>query len=117
MTPDQRNYLQMERTRAYYTIMQTTVAALVALAAIIHFGPEGYSAPLITLVIASCAYGILAGGSALSDMINLVDDMDEATAATHYGRGMKARNLGLLKKASAGLLVAVGLAEIHAILF
>ena len=116
MTPDQRNYLSMHRTQGFYTIMQTAVLSLTAIAGFIHFGPAGYSAPLITLVVAACAYGILAGGSALSDMMNLIDDMDDATAQSAYGQGMRARNLGALKIASSVLLGLVGLAEIYALL-
>jgi len=115
MTPTQRDYLAMERTRGYYVIMFTTIGALTAIAAMIHFGPQGYSAPLVTLVIAATAYGILAGGSALSDMINLSADMDDDMAKTAYGKGLQARNLGALKTASTVLLALVGLAELSAI--
>jgi len=116
MTPTQRDYLAMERTSGYYKIMQTTVWAFVGLAAVIHLGPPGYSAPLITLVVAVTAYGILAGGSALTDMENLGKDMAPETAETNYGKGLLARNLGALKMASTILLALVGLAEIFAIL-
>jgi hypothetical protein len=116
MTPDQRNYLSVSRTNAYYDIMRTTMFSFTGLAAVIHLGPDSYSAPLVTLAVAATAYGILAGGSALDDMIALRDDMDEATANSSYGRAVKGRNLPALKLASGVLLGLVGLAEVFAIL-
>ncbi len=115
MTPDQRNYLSMTRITNYYEIMRTTVFAFVGLAAIIELGPDGYSASLTVLVIVTAAYGILAGGSALDDVINLRDDMDEEMAKTSFGKALKARNVPALKMTSSVLLGLVAIAELYAV--
>lgn len=116
MTPDQRNYLSMERTTHYFGIMRTTIFTFAGIAALIHLGPDGYSAPLLMLVIATTAYGVLAGGTALDDLIALRDDMDEEMRASHYGKALAARNIPMLKNISAGLVGLIGLAELLAIL-
>ena len=69
-----------------------------------------------TVVVMMTAYGVLAGGVALDDIIALRDDMDEGVAGTAYGAGVKARDLPMLKMISAGLLGLIGLAEVLAIL-
>ena len=116
MTPELRNTIVMTRSGDYNGIMRTTIFALLGIAAVIEFGPGGYSAPLITLIITVTAYGILAGGAALDDIINLRDDMEENFAQTTYGKGVAARNLALLKMISSVLLLLIGLAEIFALL-
>jgi len=83
-------------------------------AAIIEHGPDGYSAPLTMLVIAATAYGILAGGTSLDDINALRDDMDEDMANSAYGKGVKARNIPLLKMISTVLLTLIGVAELCA---
>jgi hypothetical protein len=115
MTPENRTALVTARTGNYLHIMRTTIFTLVAIAAVIELGPDGYSAPLTMLVIATAAYGILAGGSALDDMINLRGDMDEATAQSSYGKGINARNLPALKTISSVLLGLIAIAELYAI--
>ncbi|WP_212525103.1 hypothetical protein [Actibacterium sp. MT2.3-13A] len=116
MTPELRSSILLGRVTHYTEIMRTTIFTYAALAAIIEFGPAGYSVPLTVLVVATAAYGILAGGAALDDLINLREDLDDAVAQTAYGRGLKARNLPALKMISAVLLGLVGLAELYAIL-
>ena len=115
MTPELRATIMQARVTHYTDIMRTTIFTFAALAAIIELGPGGYSAPLTVLVVATAAYGILAGGAALDDVINLREDMDESVAQTTYGRGIKARNLPALKMTSAVLLGLVGLAELYAV--
>lgn len=115
MTPEIRTKLLLGRVTHYNTVMLTTIFALVAVAAIIELGPGGYSAPLTMLVVASTAYGVLAGGSALEDMINLREDMGKEMAETAYGKGVAARNLPALRMTSAVLLSLVGIAELYAI--
>ena len=68
------------------------------------------------LAIALTAYGTLAGGAALDDMIALRDDMDDEMAATNYGRAVKERNIPMLKNISTALIGLIGLAEVLAIL-
>ena len=88
MTPELRTSILIARSGDYFSIMRTTIFTLAALAAIIELGSGGYSAPLTTMVVVTVAYGILAGGTALDDIINLRSDMDEKTAATSYGKGI-----------------------------
>ncbi|MES0826064.1 hypothetical protein [Ruegeria sp. SCP11] len=110
-----RSELSMGRLDHYYHIMRTTIFAYVALAAIIGFGPEGISLALIVLVIATAAYGILAGKTALADVENLRDDMDEEFAQTSFAKGIKTRNMKGLIMTSNVLLGLIGLAELTAI--
>jgi len=115
MTPDQRNYLSMSRSDHYFAIMRTTMYVLAANAAFIHFGPDGYSAPLTMLAIIAGTYGILAGGVALDDINALREDMDDEMKATHLGRMLAARNIPGLKMISAVLIGLTALAELYAI--
>ena len=115
MTPELRTQIVIARSADYFGVMRTTIFTFLGLAAVIELGPAGYSAPLVTLVIATAAYGILAGGTALDDIIALRDDMDDGMAATAYGGGVKARNIPALKLTSSVLLGLIGLAELYAI--
>jgi hypothetical protein len=115
MTPEIRAKLLTARTGDYFGIMRTSMFTFAAAAAIIELGPGGYSAALTMLVVATAAFGILAGGTALDDIINLRDDMDEATAASAYGKGVAARNIPMLKNISAVILGLVAIAELYAI--
>lgn len=115
MAPELRSSILIARTGDYFGVMRTTFFTFVALAAIIELGPDGYSAPLTMLVVAAAAYGILAGGTALDDIINLRGDMDEDMAKTTYGKGVSARNIPALKTISAVLLGLIAVAELYAI--
>ncbi len=117
MTPEIRNAIVIARANDYFNIMRTTLFGYIAVAAIIEFGPGGYSAPLTVLVITLAAYGVLAGNTALDDIDKLRNDMDDDMAATSYGQGIKARNIPGLKLTSTVLLWLVGIAELYAILF
>ena len=99
MTPELRNSLVIARTGDYFNIMRTTIFTLTAVAVVIQLGPEGFSAPLAMLVI------------------NLRDDMDDATAQTTYGKGVGTRNIPMLKMISSVLLGLIGLAELFVICF
>ncbi len=115
MTEDQRLQVLISRSGDYFGIMRTTLFVLLGIGAALHFG-DGYSAPLLVLAIAISAYGILAGGVALDDIIALRDDMPENVAASAYGKGVKARNIPALKMVSAVLIGLTGLACILATL-
>ena len=115
MTPETRLNAALARSADYFNIMRTTFFTNAAIIAIIQLGPDGYSAPLTMMAIAVAAYGILAGGAALDDLIGLRDDMDDDLAATNYGRRLKARNLPALKMLSSVLMGLVGVAELYAI--
>lgn len=115
MTPEIRANILMSRVTHYLHIMRTTIFSLIGLAAVIELGPGGYSAPLTMAVVATVAFGVLAGGAALEDMNNMREDMDEAMAQSGYGKGLAARNLPMLKNVSSVLLLLIGLAELYAI--
>lgn len=110
-----RTTIAVSRLDNYYGIMRTSVFALVAIAAVLEFAPDRDPIPLAALVVLATAYGALAGDTALSDIQNLVADLDGEIAQTHYGRGVSARNMTALKAASSGLLTLAGLAELYAI--
>ena len=107
-TPEIRMQLQVARTTAYNDIMRTTMFTFAVIAAVIHFGDGSYSTPLMAMTIAVTPYGIW-GGTALDDVGNLRDDMDEVTANTTYGKHARARNIGALKMTSSVPLGLVGL--------
>ncbi|SLN39256.1 hypothetical protein PEL8287_01931 [Roseovarius litorisediminis] len=115
MTPEFRQTIVQGRINNYYEIMRTSIFTFTGLAAIIQLGPDGYSAPLTMLVVAVTAYAILAGGTALDDVINLAEDMDDDMAQSAYGKGVKARNIPMLKMISSGLMALIGVAELFAI--
>lgn len=117
MTPEIRNAIVLARSENYFGIMRTTLFTQFGIAAVIELGPDGFSLPLAALIIAITAFGILAGGTALDDLIALRGDMDDKMAKTAYGKGVNARNIPALKMISAGLVGLVGLAELVAILF
>lgn len=116
MSPELRTKILISRVDNYTNVMRTTMFVMLGIGATLYFGPGDYSAPLMVLTLAITAYGILAGGVALDDMIALREDMDEDMAATNYGRGVKARNIPMLKMISTVLIGLVGLAEVLAIL-
>jgi len=116
MTPEHRTKLLIARTGNYNDIMRTTIFSLIGIAAAIHFGDGGYSAPLTVLTVAATLYGILAGGVALDDIMALRDDLDEASANTSYGKLVQARNIGALKMTSSILLGLVGFATLYALI-
>jgi hypothetical protein len=116
MTPEIRNAIVIARSGDYFGIMRTTFLTFLGIAAILAFAPGGLSLPLAALVIAITAYGILAGGTALDDIIALRDDMDDKMAATAYGKGVASRNIPALKMISAVLVGLIGLAELIAAL-
>ncbi len=116
MDPQLRTEISMRRLEHYYGVLRTTLFAYVALAAIIGFGAEGISLVLFILVIATAAYGILAGRTALEDVANLRDDMDEDFAQTSFAKGLMTRNMKGLSLTSTVLLGLIGLAELVAII-
>ncbi|MCT8328015.1 hypothetical protein [Albidovulum sediminis] len=115
MTPDQRNYLSMSRSDHLFAILRTSLFVLAANAGFIHFGPEGYSAPLTMLAIAAGAFGIIAGRVALDDIAALRDDMSDEMKATHMGRALAGRNFAALKAITSALIGLTVLAELYAI--
>lgn len=117
MTPELRSTILISRVENYNHIMRTTLFVFAAVAATLHFGGDAFSLPLAMLVITITAYGILAGNTALDDILTLRDDMDEDTANTAYGRGVTARNIPALKLTSTVLIGLTGLAELVAVLF
>ena len=116
MTPEHRTQILIARTADYYGIMRTTIFTFLGLAALLHLGPDTWSLPIAALVIATTAYGILAGGTALDDIINLRADMDDTMSETSYGVGVKARDLPTLKLISSALLGLIGVAELLAVI-
>ncbi|MRU16253.1 hypothetical protein FDP25_12495 [Roseovarius sp. A21] len=110
-----RNSISMARLGHFYGVMQTCIFAFAAITAIIVFSGGAYSAPLAMLVIANTAYGILAGNTAISDVSNLIRDLDEESAKTHFGQGLTRRNMPMLRVASSGLIGLTGLAALVAI--
>ena len=115
MTPELRTEIAMGRSTHYFGIMRTVIFGFLGVAAVIEFGPDGYSAPLTMLVITLTAYGILAGGVALDDLNALRADMDDETAGTTYGKGLAERNIPGLKMISSVLVGLTGIAELFAI--
>ena len=117
MDRDQRITLVTARASDYFGIMRTTMFGFIAVAAVLEFGSGGFSLPLLAIVIALTVYGVLAGGTALEDIIAIRDDMDDEMATTAYGSGVRARNIPMLKNISAGLMALIGATEVLAILF
>ncbi len=115
MTQEMRAKLSIARSADYYNIMRTALFTLAGLAAIIELGPDGYSAPLTMMVVATTAFGALGGMSAISDIENLRHDMDDSISQTAYGKGVMARNFPLLRTLTGVLLGLVCLAELYAI--
>lgn len=116
MDPQLRTTLSLGRLSHYYSIMQTTILGFVAVAALLGFGAAAPVA-LAVLAIVIAAFGILAGNAALADLKALVQDLDEATRATHYGRSIAARNLDALKLISTLLIALTGLVLLLTALF
>ena len=116
MTPEQRQQIVQSRTADYNNIMRTTLFTFLGIGAFLHLGDGSYSAPLLVLSIVISAYGILAGGTALDDLIALRDDMDEAMSGTNYGGVVGARDIPMLKNISSACIGLTGLACVLSIL-
>lgn len=108
--------LQIARRGHCGDIMRTTIFAQFALTAVIGFGADGVTIPLVIAAVIIALFGALGGGTALDDISVLRDDMDTATASSAYGQQAKARNLGLLKALSGGLIALIGAAQIFVLL-
>ena len=112
----QRTQIATTRLSEYHAIMRTTLFTFAALAAMIEFGGGGYSTPLTMMVLATTVYGALASNAALDDLDHLRKDLDDAAKASHYGQGITARNVPMLKVISAALIRVTAPAEIYTIL-
>ena len=112
MNSELRLQLQIARTGQYGDVMRTTFYGLAATAAIIGFGAEGIALPMTLLIVTITLFGALGGATALEDVSVLRDDMDDATATSHYGKVVKARNLGHLRMLTMVLVGATGVAQI-----
>jgi hypothetical protein len=117
MTPELRQTIVHARTGEYTAIMRTTVFTFTGIAAIVHFGPDTLSLPLLLLTATITAFGVLAGNTALDDINNLKSDMTPEFEETSYGTGVVSRDIPTLKLISAVLISLTGLALILAILF
>lgn len=111
MSEEQRIQIMLSRTGDFLGILRTTLFVLLGIGIATHFG-DGYSAPLMVLTVAITAFGILAGGAAMDDMIALREDMSDEVANSNYGKAVKGRNLPALKTLSAALIGLSGLAAI-----
>lgn len=116
MSPELRQSIVHARTANYTFIMAAAIFAFAIIGGVLHLGDGAYSAPLMVLTLTVTAFGILAGGAALDDLVNLQGDMTDAFAATGYGVGVAARDFGKLKLASTVLIGLTGLATVLAIL-
>lgn len=105
----------MSHSDHLFAVLRTSLFVLAANAGFIHFGPDGYSAPLTMLAVAAGAFGIIAGNVALDDIKALRDDMDDEMKATHMGRALASRNFSALKMISSALIGLTTLAELFAI--
>ena len=114
MTPTDRQTIVHARTHEFNNIMRTTLFAFLGIGAALHFGPDAFSAPLFALTIVVTGFGILAGNAALDDLAKLQDDMTDEFAATSYGQGVTARDFGRFKMVSSGLLAALAVATLAA---
>lgn len=117
MTPELRQTIVHARTAEYSGIMRTTLFTFLGISAILHFGPNVWSLPLLLLTVTVTAFGILAGGTALDDINNLRADMDPELADTSYGMGVASRDVPKLKLISSILIGLTGLALLLVILF
>lgn len=115
MSPELRTKTAIGRSSNYFEIMRTVLFGFVAVAAIIEFGADGYSAPLAMIIVALTAYGILAGAAAMNDLSALRDDLDEETRSSNYGQELASRNFSALKGISGVLIGLTGLAELYAL--
>ncbi|MHA6344602.1 hypothetical protein [Roseivivax sp. CAU 1761] len=114
LDPQIRTHLVLGRLTHYYAIMQTTILGFLGLATLAGFGAaDGFALAVLTLAVSG--YGILAGSAALTDLQNLVKDLDPITRGSHYGRGLERRDIGRLRTTSAALVGAVGLALLIAL--
>lgn len=98
------------RLEHHYGALRTTVYAFVGLAAIVAFAPDAPSFMLTMVVIATAAYGILAGNTALDDVAALNKDAGHEVAETEYGKVIKARRMGALKTSATILIGLTALA-------
>ena len=117
MTPETRQAIVAARTADYAAIMRTTIFGFVAIAAVLHLGPDAFSLPLLLITVTVTAYGVLAGGTALDDIDNLRGDMTPEMRETSYGSAVMSRDIGMLKTISAGLIGATGVGLFLAVLF
>lgn len=115
MDEQTRHQIALGRSTHYFGIMQTVFLTYLGIAAVLHLGPGGYSAPLTMLTVSMAAYGILAGGAALDDLQAVRKDMGAEIAETSFGKTIAARNVGALKTISNVLTGLTGVALLYEI--
>lgn len=109
-----RTTISLARQSHYFSVMQTVTYAFTGLTAITVFGGKGTSVPISAVVLLVTVFGVLAGNTALNDIANLIDDLDDAARKTHFGKGVLARNMAMLKAASATIVLLAGLSLLFA---
>jgi hypothetical protein len=83
-----RSQTALGRGNHYFYTMRTVMFMYLGLAAILTFSnAEQISLVIQVIAIAAAIYAVLAGDSALKDVGNLRDDMDDTTKASNYGKG------------------------------
>lgn len=83
-----RTKTALGRGNHYFYTMRTVMFIYVGLAAILGFSQtQQIDLVIQAIAIAAAIYAVLAGDSALKDIGNLRDDMDDATKASNYGQG------------------------------
>lgn len=95
----------------YFDILRTVHFGNVALAAIIVFGDTtNYKIAMAAVIIALAIFGTLAGDSALKDLQNLRESMDEETANSPFGKGQQGTPYSIYRFLSAAVIIIVALA-------
>jgi hypothetical protein len=88
MDNETRTKTALGRGNHYFYTMRTVMFIYLGLAAILTLSNAAqFSLVIQVIAIAAAIYAVLAGDSALKDIANLRDDMDDVTKASNYGKG------------------------------
>lgn len=83
-----RSKTSLGRGNHYFYTMRTVMFVYLGLAGILAFSQSDQIGLVVQVIaIAAAIYAVLAGDSALKDIANLRDDMDDTTKASNYGMG------------------------------
>lgn len=106
-----RAAIAASRGAHYFDILRTVHFGNIALAAIIVFADTAnYKIALGAVTIGLAVFGTLAGDSALKDLQNLRESMDEETAGSPFGKGQQGTPYGVFRVLSAAVIIIVALA-------
>tara|TARA_B100000579_G_scaffold230626_1_gene189011 strand:- start:31 stop:387 length:357 start_codon:yes stop_codon:yes gene_type:complete len=113
MEISERNKLIIARVENFNYILRTAMLVLLGTLALCIFASGNtHIWPLSITIIGATLYGILAGNSAINDMVALRKDMDEETKNTNYGISVMSAPLPVFRVILIIVYIAIAISQL-----